>query len=64
MGPMADRLHEGDLALITRGPFEGKIGTITRIDGDVVALTVDVFARDTPVHVPRTDLSVPPAAGR
>jgi transcription antitermination factor NusG len=64
MGPMADRLHEGDLALITRGPFEGKVGTITWIDREVVTVAVDVFARDTPVNVPLSDLAVPPGADR
>jgi transcription antitermination factor NusG len=57
---MPDPLHQGDKAIITNGPFEGKVGTIAVIDEDVATLAVDVFARDTPVQVPLADLAIPP----
>ena len=53
---MPDPLHKGDQAIIMSGPFEGKVGTIAAIDEDVASVTVDVFARDTPVQVPLADL--------
>jgi transcription antitermination factor NusG len=53
---MSDPLHQGDTAIIQSGPFEGKEGTIAAIDEDLATVTVDVFARDTPVHVPLADL--------
>jgi transcription antitermination factor NusG len=59
-GQMSEPLHKGDQAIILTGPFEGKVGTIAVIDGDVATLTVDVFARDAPVRVPLADLTVPP----
>jgi ribosomal protein L24 len=40
-------LQKGDKAIITSGPFEGKVGTIAAVDGDAASITVDVFARDT-----------------
>lgn len=57
---MSDPLHQGDTAIIQSGPFEGKEGTIAAIEGDVATVAVDVFARDTPVHVPLADLAALP----
>jgi transcription antitermination factor NusG len=59
---MPDPLHRGDKAIITSGPFEGKVGTIAAIDGDLASITVDVFARETPVHVALADLVAFPEA--
>ncbi len=59
---MPEPLHQGDQAIITSGPFEGKVGTIAEIDGDVATLTVDVFARDAPVRIPLADLTEPPGS--
>jgi len=42
------------------GPFEGKVGTVAAIDGDVASVTVVVFARETPVQVPLAELVVQP----
>jgi transcription antitermination factor NusG len=61
-GQMPDALHKGDKALIMSGPFEGKVGTIAAVEGDVASLSVDVFARDTPVQVALADLAAPPVA--
>ena len=43
--------------IVMSGPLEGKVGTIADIDGDVASVTVDVFARDTPVQAPFADLA-------
>jgi transcription antitermination factor NusG len=59
---MADPPHKGDRAIIMSGPFEGKVGTIAAIEGDLATLAVDVFARATPVQVPVADLADPPGA--
>ena len=44
------------------GPFEGKVGTIAATDEGVASVTVDVFARGTPVQVPLADLAARPGA--
>jgi len=59
-GLMPDPPHTGDEAIIMSGPFEGKVGTVAAIDGDVASVTVDVFARETPVQVPLAELVVQP----
>ncbi len=61
-GQMSEPLHEGDQAMITRGPLEGRVGTIAAITGEVAILGIDVFARHTPVEVLLADLAVPPGA--
>jgi hypothetical protein len=35
------------------GPFEGKVGTIAAVEGDLATFAVDVFARNTPARAPR-----------
>jgi transcription antitermination factor NusG len=42
------------------GPFESRAGTIIAIDGDVATVTLDVFARKTPVQIRVADLAAPP----
>ena len=60
---MPTSLHEGAQALITGGPFTGRVGTITRIDSDSLTVVVDVFERDTPVNVDFGDVKPPPSTG-
>jgi hypothetical protein len=63
METMPTPFNEGDLALISHGPFAGKIGMITRIDSESATVICDVFDRDTPVDVSRGDLEPPPNPG-
>ena len=56
---MPTSLQEGDQVLIIGGPFAGKVGTITRIDLDSATVICDVFDRDTPVELVRSDLDQP-----
>jgi hypothetical protein len=44
---MSIPFQKGEMALICRGPFAGKRGTITRIDAGSVTVMCDVFDRDT-----------------
>ena len=59
LAAMPTSFQEGDQALIIGGPFAGKVGTITRIDMDSATVICDVFDRDTPVEVDRSDLEQP-----
>jgi hypothetical protein len=56
---MPTSLHKGDQAIITSGPFTGKVGTVTRIDSDLATVVVDVFNRETPVDVDLGDVEPP-----
>jgi preprotein translocase subunit YajC len=60
---MPTSLHKGDQAIITGGPFAGKVGTITRIDSDSATVVCDVFDRGTPVNVGLDDVASPPSPG-
>jgi hypothetical protein len=55
---MPTSLHEGNQAIITGGPFTGKVGTVTRIDSDSATVVVDVFDRETPVDVDLGDVEL------
>lgn len=59
LAAMPTSLQEGDQALIIGGPFAGKVGTIARLDLDSATVICDVFDRDTPVEVFRSDLEQP-----
>jgi hypothetical protein len=58
---MSIPFQKGEMALICRGPFAGKRGTITRIDAGSVTVMCDVFDRDTAVEVALGDVGPPPA---
>jgi len=58
---MSIPFQKGEMALICRGPFAGKRGTITRIDAGSVTVMCDVFDRDTAVEVALSDVGPPPA---